>query len=376
MKILHVASFCGNIGDNASHIGLYSLLRRLIGEFSVDRLEIRRFYKNRPAGERLAFDADFVRGANRYDLLIVGGGGFFDYWVEGSETGTTIDISPSNLEALTVPTLFASIGSHPHKEVPPGNVDKFRRFLMQVAGKPNMRILPRNDGSLPVIRTILGESGLGQIREILDNGFFYEDAGQPRYPVLRPGGYVAWNITTDQLAMNSALRAEPAIESYYRELADAIVSISATSDLDHVFVPHIGGDLAAISRLFAYLPDDLVRRRIVVAPYGQGDDAARFAFNVYRESRVVVGSRFHTNVCSIAQGAETVGLGILGRIKYLYDYFGIADRCVDVASAFGSTLAERVLTAVPRPSVPELLEEKRQDSLLAYSEALASIRRR
>ena len=55
LKFLHVASFKGNIGDNANHLGLYDRLRESIGEFEVHEFEIRRtFWKD------AAFDNDFV----------------------------------------------------------------------------------------------------------------------------------------------------------------------------------------------------------------------------------------------------------------------------------------------------------------------------
>ena len=46
MKILNVSSFQGNIGDNASFMGLKSLLTRLKVDITIDKLEIRRFYQN------------------------------------------------------------------------------------------------------------------------------------------------------------------------------------------------------------------------------------------------------------------------------------------------------------------------------------------
>ena len=46
MKILHIASFRGNIGDNASHLGFYSILDQVIKNYSVERIEMRKFYKN------------------------------------------------------------------------------------------------------------------------------------------------------------------------------------------------------------------------------------------------------------------------------------------------------------------------------------------
>lgn len=373
MKILHVASFYGNIGDNASHLGLYTILRRIIGEYSVDQMEMRDFYKNRPLPERRRFDREFAERANGYDLLIFGGGGFLDYWVENSASGTTIDMTIEDLARIKVPTLFASMGSHPHKPVPAGNVEKFKAFLGAICEKRNMRLLPRNDGSIDRIEAILGTPKASQCKEILDNGFFFEPGETGRYTGVEPGKYIAWNITTDQLQMNKNLQQQDAAENFYRNIASAVVTLAASSNLAHVFVPHIGADITAISRLLGYLPDDLVRRRIFVAPYGQGDAAARFAFNIYRQSHVSIGTRFHTNVCSIAMGVNTIGLGVLDRIKYLYDYFGTQDRCIDVTEDFAQKLADTVANPYPREAVMHALGKRKEESIATYAEAISAI---
>ena len=172
IKILHVASFTGNIGDNASHIGLYSILRNILGDnFEVEKVEIRRFYKNYSLSDKMHFDDKFVEMANKKDLLIVGGGGFFDYWVPNSSTGTTIDMSKEVLEKLFVPTLFVSVGCMPHQSIPEGNIDRLHSFLTALCHKQNVRIALRNDGSLSEIRRLFGSEFDNKIQEILDNGF-------------------------------------------------------------------------------------------------------------------------------------------------------------------------------------------------------------
>lgn len=58
MKILHLASHTGNIGDNISHIGLHNILNQILGnDYTMDNLEIRKsynIYKNE--FKRLGFD--------------------------------------------------------------------------------------------------------------------------------------------------------------------------------------------------------------------------------------------------------------------------------------------------------------------------------
>ena len=45
LKTLHLASFEGNIGDNANHNGFYKHLQQnKLFTFNIDKLEIREFY--------------------------------------------------------------------------------------------------------------------------------------------------------------------------------------------------------------------------------------------------------------------------------------------------------------------------------------------
>ena len=104
--VLHLASFAGNIGDLANHAGARRMLAERLG-FALEftDLEIREFY-----WKQRSFDDAFVEYANGFDLLIIGGGNYFELWVDHSATGTSIDITPERLAKLKVPTLFFALG--------------------------------------------------------------------------------------------------------------------------------------------------------------------------------------------------------------------------------------------------------------------------
>ena len=89
MKVLHLASFDGNIGDNANHSGFRPWLERIAARpLEWHDLEIRSFY-----WKERRFDQDFAAYANEFDLIVIGGGNYFELWVEGSATGTSIGIA-------------------------------------------------------------------------------------------------------------------------------------------------------------------------------------------------------------------------------------------------------------------------------------------
>ena len=86
IRVLHIASFTGNIGDNANHMGFRPWFEKVSSvSVSWDNLEIREFY-----WKERKWDMDFVDLANSYDLVVIGGGNYFELWVEDSPTGTSI----------------------------------------------------------------------------------------------------------------------------------------------------------------------------------------------------------------------------------------------------------------------------------------------
>jgi len=341
MRILHVASFVGNVGDNASHQGLYSILSGLFDAYEVEQLEIRKFYKNYQHSDKRYFNHDFIIFANQFDLVVIGGGGFLDYWVKDSSTGTTVDLAPELVKEIKVPTIIASVGCVPHKDVPDGNIEKFRSFLEAVKLNPKVKILIRNDGSVNSFKKYIGKKYLDDISEILDNGFFF-DVNETLLPF--EDEYVAINITNDQLAMNSSCRESIRIDRYHDALVKTIKYLCEEKKLKIVFVPHIYSDLKAISEIVFQLDDYIIREFVSIAPCIQGDSGARLAFSVYKHSALTIGSRFHANVCALAMRVPVVGLVALDRVKYVFDQFKLPDSYVLLDYDFSDDLIKIIDT--------------------------------
>ena len=370
IKVLHVASFVGNIGDNASHLGLYQLLAKLLPAHQITQLEMRRFYQQYTLPDKAYFDRDFVDLVNRHDLVIIGGGGFLDYWHKNSQSGTTIDIDPELLQFVTTPTLICSMGAMALRPVPEGNVAKARKFFSALQANPWIRVAVRNDGSLNSIERDLGADCLSGIAEILDHGFFYQPPVQPGLPVAP---FVALNITEDQLTMQRS-STEPVIsEQYYTELRQTLEHIVASHQLKVVLVPHIYSDLRAINQLLLHLDDWFVRQHITVAPCIQGDAGADYLFNLYRQSKLVIGMRFHTNVCSLAMGLNVIGLVALDRINYLYQSLGDTESCVSVTGEFAAGLIQIIdhKLAQANAGVRRELLVKQTETTAFYTAALS-----
>ncbi|WGK60365.1 polysaccharide pyruvyl transferase family protein [Halopseudomonas sp. SMJS2] len=374
MKVLHIASFSGNIGDNLSHIGFENILARFGSEYVIDKLEIRKFYNNYDGVDKRCFDRSFIKKMNDYDIVFVGGGGFFDYWVEGSASGTTINMDAEMVAEINVPTIFSSIGCHPHRTVPPGNEEKFRRFFQALTKNCNILIGLRNDGSIKVLESIFPDemATWENVYEILDNGFFYETGEREADYTSRliDTPYVAINITDDQLSMISSRREKIETERYLTSLVKYVNNIS---DQYHVvFVPHIYSDLKAIYSVLEKLDQSVVRNKVTVSPCIQGDIGTRLNFSVYANSELVIASRFHANVGPLALGRKVIGLAVLDRVAYMYDSIAKTKQYIDVNTEFSSELLEKSQEMILLPyNNPGLLNEKIGCTLDFYRKALS-----
>ncbi|MBI6191589.1 polysaccharide pyruvyl transferase family protein [Providencia rettgeri] len=332
-KILHIASFEGNIGDNASHLGFTEIFKILNLDIKIDRLEIRKSYNNYKKNDRIIFDDNFVQLANKYDYIIFGGGGFLDYWVDGSVNGTTINISNSILSKINTKILITSIGSNPHRKIPIGNIEKFKKFLDYAKENNNITIALRNDGSLESIKKDIGIEYSEIFESVLDHGFFYSPSQIETLPIDEK--YVAINITADQIEMFSHGQVSVKDKnSYLKELSQLTQEIIDIHKLKIVFTSHIYSDLEAITELLKLIPDHYKRTDIIIAPFFQGDTATDYLFNIYHNSEYIIASRYHANVCAISQNKKVIGLSPLQRIEHIHRQFSFSDTSVSLAPGF------------------------------------------
>lgn len=306
--------------------------------------------------------------ANQYDLVVFGGGGFLDYWVPNSETGTTIDISLDLFQQLLVPVLFTSIGCIPHKEVPEGNVEKFSRFVNAILEKKNAALAVRNDGSKIILKSVLGETIACKIPQLLDNGFFYKS--HRKFSRITDGKYIAINVTKDQLLMKNQTIGEVNTEHFNQQLRLYIDTIIKNTNLNIVFIPHIFSDLEAIQHALRGINDYLIRTRVIIAPYIQGNYGCEYLMSIYREADYIVGMRFHACVCALAQGKSIAGLAALDRIKYMCQSVGAGNYVVDINSDFAQLLYERTINHLKNGQervITESIISKKKETLGFYN---------
>jgi hypothetical protein len=352
LKILHIASFSGNIGDNANHIGFRPWLER-VAERPVEwtNLEIREFYWR----ER-QWDGDFVDMANSYDALIIGGGNYFELWVETSPTGTSIAITPELFARIRVPIFFNALGVDPGQGVPENSRTRFTTFLDTLLGSNRYLVSVRNDGAMLNLRKHIGVSYADAVNSSPDHGFFSGFEPLRNNRLVPPDPYrrrIAINVASDMAEVRFSGFADQGGQSaFVRELAHAVSAIaSECPETDFLLMPHIFRDLEIQSELISHLPDRLRRTRLIVGPYGTGNGAARDVFGLYALADVTLGMRFHANVCPLGMQRQTLGLVCYPQISALYQELDQIDRVIDVsAPGFTKTMKTKVGDALYAPA--------------------------
>ena len=313
------------------------------------QLEIRQFFW----GER-AWDERFVDYANTFDALVIGGGNYFELWVESSPTGTSIAMPPDLWAKLRVPVYFNALGVDPGQGVPEVCRVRFQAFLDTLLADPKCLVSVRNDGAKRNLSDTLGDGYADAVLHAPDNGFFAGFAPAPSIPLFSDPAVarvVTLNLASDMADIRFSAYGATGIDGFASECARAITVLSRCEpSLGFLFAPHIFRDLDIINRVIDRLPDRLRRSRVAQAPYGTGDAAAETVFGLYAASQVCVGMRFHANVVPIGNRCQTLGLVCYPQIAALYDEVGQPDRCIDVSAGnFAEALANRVTDALNKP---------------------------
>jgi len=338
LRVLHLASFAGNIGDVANHAGTRRMLTEHIS-FALEftDLEIREFY-----WRQRSFDDAFVDYANGFDLLMVGGGNYFELWVDHSATGTSIDITPERLARLKVPTVFFALGVDTGQGYSAQSAQRFADFMSTVLGRCDMFVCVRNDGSSHALREVLGEEAAARIRVIPDGGFFVDPAGCR--PAHGDSGHIGINIAGDMLERRFDRALSP--EGFLRELGDACRELmDARPELRIDLIPHIWRDCALIAQLLPMIPDPYLRRRVAVGRLEPGEAGLAGFLQTYRGFDLVLGMRFHASVCPIGMGVPARGLLNYPQVERLYEDIDMQDRLVDVREAgYGKRLVGAALS--------------------------------
>lgn len=319
MKILHLASFTGNIGDQLNHLGFRKWFEKFFEKKIVwTELEIRDFYR----GIR-HFDSKFVDECNQHDLVVVGGGNYFELWPQNSRNGTSIDLTIEMLDEIKVPIFFNALGVDLAQGISEVAKIKFPEFLNVIASSNDCLVSVRNDGA----KQNLLKLGLlsSNIYEIPDHGFFGLD--KSKKPVVK-SNTVAINLAEDMGRVRfDQFRSE---DEFFQEFAEVIVAIHEKYGFSFRFISHVQSDVSAHIKICKKLPDKLIREKIEFSKLNTSNNNTN-TFREYDDCEFVLANRFHSNVYCVSNQIPFLGLINYPQIQFMLENLGLENLGFDVS---------------------------------------------
>ena len=316
-KILHFASFIGNIGDNANHNGLYKTLYNKLEDidFTITQEEIREYF-----WKQKSFDDRFISLLNKFDLIIIGGGNFFELWVENSRTGTSIDIPIESLKKINPPILFFSLGFDIHQGYSSENKSNFSIFLDFLTNDSKYLVSMRNDGALNNLNLLYGNKYNSKVLSVPDSGIVLSPQDLNINKNWIRGNTLGINLAGDMIDLRYNDNYDKALRVYSEFLKWTIEKY----DYNIVFFPHIYSDYEISFDVLNLLPDSLKRKKVQIAPLASGNEGMKEIFSLYNQCKIIVANRFHSNLCSIALGKPTIGIVNYPQIENFYKEIGLS----------------------------------------------------
>ena len=308
-----MASFNGNIGDNIHHNGFRSGFEEVFGRCKWTNLEIRRFYQIWADEE---FNDEFAENANQYDVLVIGGGNFFEICHDYSNTGCTINLSHEVLEKIKVPILFNALGFDHHKGCTEKTRENFLHFIQSLLDRPQTLVSFRNDGSRQNFIDCYGKWDK-RIFAVADGGFFadYLKTSWRKTYVPAESPVIGINLACD---MQANRLKEKSYECFLDELRAVFCHLVDEQSVQLKFFPHIPSDLKIIHDLLARFEDKIARNHVEVAPLLSGQGQEHEIVNYYRNCDLITGMRFHTNVIGFGSNITSVPIVSYPKVMHLY----------------------------------------------------------
>ncbi|PHR62701.1 MAG: hypothetical protein COA47_03055 [Robiginitomaculum sp.] len=343
LDFLHVASFNGNVGDNANHNGSLRLLMQNLGaQLQVKQLEIRKSYNNYTLEDGWSFDEKFADEVNAHDLTFVGGGNYFELWLSGSQTGTTIDISMAVLEKIKSPTVFYGLGCDIAMGVEQEAIDKFERFLDYLDKRQNFMVFLRNDGSQQTLRDLYGTKFDHFVRCVPDGGFFVDATQKSDPDFIVPGKKnIVVNLSGDMMDTRFPDSSNMSYADFISQIGIVLETLIDRQNANIIFIPHMYKDISCIYDCMENINDFKNRYNVRVAPLLTGVGSENTIFSLYKHADLAMGMRFHANVCPVGLNTPAIGLSSYKQVKELYRELELESSCIEVNKGnFKDTLIE------------------------------------
>lgn len=350
LKVIQLACYRGNIGDNANIVGTRSVLNQNFSfEIEYTDMDILDFLWGVKK-----YDNKFIELVNQHDLLIIGGGGYLELTSDTSSTGTPLDISEDVLRRIKPPIVYYALGVDIARGINTERLSKFKKFLDYLLSSKRILVSVRNDGSMASLKKLLGDQYAGRVHKAPDGGFFtvVKDFNHLELPdskrvigINLAGDMLSFRFPANRYSKFNVLKSllknckrdgycniKEIGSELFLEKFSALMNnyLRKNDDLNLVLIPHIFKDIGIIGRFISKLDVCFSRRRVTVAPYIQGNAAQEYVFDIYRKCDIVMGMRFHANVCCIGLTVPTIGFVSHSQIEHLYQELNLSDRAIKI----------------------------------------------
>jgi polysaccharide pyruvyl transferase WcaK-like protein len=324
LNILHLASFVGNQGDLTNHKNFRTWFDEVTKSENIwKQIEIRGFFRN-----EYKYEEFFPEFANQFDLLVIGGGNFFELWPSNSWSGTSIGLTPEMLDKLNVPIFINSIGVDAAQGISENAKDNFATFI-ELLLKKNALISVRNDGSYDEINRHVTESIMQKIHILPDAGFFCIN---PNLPVKKNSyTYIAINLAIDMKEKRFESQLENGYQLFISNFAADIEWILSNAFVDKImFTSHIYSDLEIALDVVEKLSEKSRRERVIFSQFGPDEVSNQVLTEAYFDAELTIAMRFHANLIPIGLGRPTVGINTYPQVSKMYREIQMEDNALSL----------------------------------------------
>ena len=323
MRILHVASFTGNMGDLLSHRGLYNWLSTSIGKFQATQLEIRETYRNWDGKITWSWDKHFIHIANESDIVIIGGGNYLEPWVDESSTGTTINLDSQSLKQIKTPIFIIGVGMDFEQGVTIKSTEKLKKFLINFLSYEKNKLLLREDGSFNQLEA------LGLPNDIYQRIGYIPDPAFGNITKVDAKDKQNNSDIIIQLAsdINHARTFEQKFrityESFMMALMKKVYTYNGFNNL--TLIPHTFDDLEMIYSLIKTSPQNIVRSNIELVGLTFKNESEKKMLEYYKKSKFAFVTRFHSVISAILMSTPFIHINTHKRIENLLKELGLSE---------------------------------------------------
>ena len=340
IKIAHIAKFTHNIGEGALIRGIHETFKADVSNeiefFAFDRKDFQAMHGREFADDSVTsrVDRDFVKFINdNFHMLMIGGGGVFQTGHYDQIGGMAVAGDLDALYDLRCPLVIYGVGDNRFNDANPFDYQVEFLNLIDYINSNDYKFSFRDDGSCERLSTIVSKSLIDHVNVIPDPGLFINISLQDHPLVSKKHKTILFQVAGDRLherlSINSGLSADECIDSFVRDVVEALSLLSLNFDARIILAPHIPSDYELIVRIIKVASEKrfgrsgFMRERVSVNYCSSGFDGAPNFFSIYPLVDLVIGMRFHSVVCASGLGVPCIAIDTMPKVGQFMERFGL-----------------------------------------------------